>query len=404
MFRGLRPGVAHRIPGAPRMSPAPSRSPRERADRRVAWLVVLGGMLSVVGQALPDFLAQAALFPVWWNAAGLLATAALVALAAVGLWLPQRLLRVLWWSVPALVVTLQLSSYAVLDSGAPPVSPWVWRLEPAALTLLVFVARPAVAVGATIVAGGTVALSAWMFTGAVPLIVAWNTPFHMSEIGFVVIFLGIRNRVIVLNESEDTARRAAEQSAVAAAIADREAGLARLVHDEVLSVLNAALMFAGPPPQVLRDEAATAVGVLDRAIVERDRDPRLVPAAVAAEQVRERLAASLPEVRVEQAAGAPVPSHVLDAVAAAALEAVRNAHRHARAGRVAASVRVRAGGIRVVVSDDGVGFDPRAARAGRMGLAESIAGRMADIGGAAGVESAPGEGTRVWVAWDPAAS
>ena len=190
-------------------SAAPSQSAIERADRRVAWLVALGALLSIVGQALPDFVAQASDFPLWWNAAGVVVAVALITLAAGGLWLPQRLLRMLWVGIPVVLVALQLSSYAVLSGSADPVAPWVWRLEPAAVTLLVFVLRPAFAVGAAIVAGGTVALSAWLFTGSVPEVVAWNTPFHMSEIGFVVIFLGIRNRVAVLNESEKSARLAA---------------------------------------------------------------------------------------------------------------------------------------------------------------------------------------------------
>jgi signal transduction histidine kinase len=52
--------------------------------------------------------------------------------------------------------------------------------------------------------------------------------------------------------------------------------------------------------------------------------------------------------------------------------------------------------LRVVVSDDGCGFDP-AARGDGLGLV-SIAGRVAQVGGSWSIESAPGAGTTVGVA------
>jgi len=58
------------------------------------------------------------------------------------------------------------------------------------------------------------------------------------------------------------------------------------------------------------------------------------------------------------------------------------------------------GGVRVVVRDDGVGFDPDTVPASRMGLATSIRDRLAAVpGGSAGVESSPGLGTVVTVEW-----
>jgi len=384
------------------MTAPPSRTVAvERANRRVAWLVALGGMLSIAGQALPDLVAQASLFPLWWNGAGVVAMLALVVLAAAGLWLPQSVLRVLWWAVPGLVVALQLLSYAVYAGPGEGIAPWVWRLEPAALTLLVFVTRPAFAVGATIFAGGSVAISAWVFVGSVPEVVAWNTPFHMSEIGFVVIFLGIRNRVALLRESEEASRIAAEESAVRTAEARRQAAHARLVHDEVLSVLNAARMFSGPPPEVLREEAGTALRALEAGPeTSPPGEDRPVPASIAAERLRDRLQALIAGVDIVADRGS-LPAGVLDAVIAAALEAVRNARRHADAERITAVARLSGGGVRVIVADDGVGFDPARVSPGRRGVVDSIAGRLADVGGEARVESSRGAGTEVILSWHP---
>jgi signal transduction histidine kinase len=79
-----------------------------------------------------------------------------------------------------------------------------------------------------------------------------------------------------------------------------------------------------------------------------------------------------------------------------AQEALTNVRRHASARSVV--VRLSVAGeeehrqVSVHVEDDGVGFDPAAASG--TGL-EGLRGRVASVGGAVDVTSAPGEGTRV---------
>jgi signal transduction histidine kinase len=55
--------------------------------------------------------------------------------------------------------------------------------------------------------------------------------------------------------------------------------------------------------------------------------------------------------------------------------------------------------ITVSVRDDGGGFAPErldeAAERGRLGVAQSIRGRIADLGGTVRITSAPGQGTEV---------
>jgi signal transduction histidine kinase len=74
-------------------------------------------------------------------------------------------------------------------------------------------------------------------------------------------------------------------------------------------------------------------------------------------------------------------------------EALTNVVKHARASRVALSAGRTPDGIVVTVQDDGVGFDPRARRAGQ-GL-RNLAERAARLGGDLRLETAPGRGTRV---------
>jgi len=49
----------------------------------------------------------------------------------------------------------------------------------------------------------------------------------------------------------------------------------------------------------------------------------------------------------------------------------------------------------VFVRDRGKGFDPAAVPSDRRGLADSVTGRLARLGGTAEIRSAPGEGTEV---------
>ncbi|MHB8763198.1 MAG: PAS domain-containing sensor histidine kinase [Deferrisomatales bacterium] len=78
-----------------------------------------------------------------------------------------------------------------------------------------------------------------------------------------------------------------------------------------------------------------------------------------------------------------------------AQEALTNVARHARAARVAVRLEGEGDTCRMVVADDGVGFDPGAVDEGaRWGL-HIMADRLAAVGGRLGVDSAPGQGTRV---------
>ena len=82
------------------------------------------------------------------------------------------------------------------------------------------------------------------------------------------------------------------------------------------------------------------------------------------------------------------------ALVGAVREALNNVHKHAFASSVVVRCESAEGGVRVVVSDDGVGVDLAHAVAG-IGLRHSIIGRMATSGGSASVASAPGRGTLV---------
>lgn len=93
-----------------------------------------------------------------------------------------------------------------------------------------------------------------------------------------------------------------------------------------------------------------------------------------------------------------IPAPAAAALGSAVTEALNNVLRHAGTGHAYVTVTGTGGGVEVTVVDRGTGFDPRAVEKG-LGLRSSIHGRMREAGGAAEVDSASGEGTRVALRW-----
>jgi len=92
----------------------------------------------------------------------------------------------------------------------------------------------------------------------------------------------------------------------------------------------------------------------------------------------------------------PLPPAVANYLFRAVKELMANAAKHARPGELVVAAHWRADGLRIVVDDDGAGFDPRAAASlaspglGLPGIRE----RIGALGGRFTVESAAGAGTR----------
>jgi signal transduction histidine kinase/phage shock protein PspC (stress-responsive transcriptional regulator) len=85
----------------------------------------------------------------------------------------------------------------------------------------------------------------------------------------------------------------------------------------------------------------------------------------------------------------------VEALVAAIREAAHNAARHADVPDVSVYVEVEPQRVTAYVRDRGKGFDLHAVEPGRVGVRESIIGRMARHGGRAEVHTAPGDGTEV---------
>jgi signal transduction histidine kinase len=95
-----------------------------------------------------------------------------------------------------------------------------------------------------------------------------------------------------------------------------------------------------------------------------------------------------------------LPAHAAGEVEAAVAAALDNVRRHCGdEARAWVLLEDGEGGVTVSVRDDGPGMPPgrldRAAADGRLGVAQSIRGRIADLGGTVSIVSAEGDGTEV---------
>lgn len=172
------------------------------------------------------------------------------------------------------------------------------------------------------------------------------------------------------------------------------AELAAHVHDSVLQTLTLIQRSAADPREVTRLARAEERSLRRWLYEPDDRDRTTFRAALeqVAAEVEDALGAALDVVVVGDAA----VDERLGALLQAAREAMLNAARHAgSAGPVSVYAEVEPDQASVFVRDRGPGFDLAAVPADRLGVRQSIVGRMARNGGRAEIRTAPGEGTEV---------
>ncbi len=204
-------------------------------------------------------------------------------------------------------------------------------------------------------------------------------------VGLGVALLGGPFALRLLRERDDE-RRARIRS-------EERAELAAQVHDSVLQTLALIQRNAQDP---------AAVGQLARA---QERDLRrwlYAPVPSAGQSLRGALEDVVAEVEDRHGVtvelvcvgDAPLDDRTTSLVQATR-EALTNAGKHAAGSAVAVYVEVEPTEVAVYVRDRGAGFDPGAVPPDRMGIKESIVGRMERVGGRATVDSELGAGTRV---------
>jgi signal transduction histidine kinase len=200
-------------------------------------------------------------------------------------------------------------------------------------------------------------------------------------------------------EAEVLSRRmAAQDAALAAEEAERRA--ANAVHDDVLSVLRAVSLAGGSVAwSVVVAKARGAMNALARQVLRGGYG--LEDLGSALRRQASEAAVGL-NVRCDIDEDLDVPAPAVEALSAAAGEALRNAAAHSGVGRAVLTARGRPpGGVTVTIADDGIGFDPVRVDPARSGLRNSVRARLSDVSGHADIISAPGQGTSVVLTWGP---
>ncbi|WP_433209047.1 MacS family sensor histidine kinase [Dactylosporangium sp. CS-047395] len=294
--------------------------------------------------------------------------------------------------VPGILIAVLVTAAATAIAGtvAPTLAPS--GAIPAALGPLALI----------LAMGGRQAVEATYLRDGLPESSYFNPVFHLTT--SAVLLLVAAAGVGGLGYAQQWATRRAdrlraEQIRREAAEAERNR-LARPIHDGVLQVL--ALMqrhgndLGGPGPQL-----ATLAGEQEQALRNLlSGNPAAAPAFYL--DLRALLTAlSSPTVEIAAPADpALLPAQTSQELAAAVQAALDNVSRHAGpTARAWVLLEDEGDAVRVTVRDDGVGFAPErlaeAEDAGRLGVAQSIRGRVADLGGTTEISSQPGRGTEV---------
>lgn len=372
-------------------------------DLRLGRIIAWSGLLLTVA-AWSRIGAQTGELAAWWSILAAVPVVALLVAAIGGMRLPVRAVRIVWTSIPVTVVAAHLLVFAAYTGDdADSLRPWIGALGPIAVAFLpLVVPHAAFAIAVAVVVPFALALSGLFFLGGVPDSVQAMTPLHVGTLAVLVIVMGARARLRRLAEAEEGMRRLARRRDEEAVVLDEQRRVARLVHDDVLSVLTAALRLPGRSRPEVREAAARGLRALrsaTRSSVAGEPDRELDSAEAGREIVRvaESIAADA-DLQVALRAGT-VPADVLDRSSQALGEALRNSIRHAGDSDPRVTATIGGDELRVVVSDRGPGFDPASTAADRMGVRLSILERMRSLpGGSAQVRSG-GEGTRVELGW-----
>lgn len=286
----------------------------------------------------------------------------------------------------------------VTDPGRMPAAWWAWQLMVPAFVLVVALIRPARAVPVLLVA-----IVVYLLVRTDPASGPTAGPITaLSELSLAVVFAvegfallpAWRRTGEIADESTCDRRAVFVRTAAARAVERQERAASRLLHDEVIHALRAvALPAAAIDASRVRAAAARAVELLGQAGPGVMTEVELGPA------MQRLVEQSCLPITLRLSGSGRLPARVVAALTGATGEALRNCERHAQCTSVVVDVVVDHEGCTIRITDDGRGFDPAAVSSGPLGFGQSILARVAEVGGAAEVGSAPGAGTTWTLTW-----
>jgi signal transduction histidine kinase len=203
------------------------------------------------------------------------------------------------------------------------------------------------------------------------------------------------------------------QAQKAAALEERQR-LARELHDSATQSLYSARLYAEAALRQLAGGDNTTAAEYVREVKDATRDAlaemrllihELRPPVLAEQGLAAALRLRLGAVEgraglATELVAEPGPVRLPDALEQdlyrVAQEALNNALKHGKPGRIAVRLRQMEHRVSLEIADDGAGFDPAMGADGGLGL-RGMRERVARCGGSLDIESAPGKGTRVRV-------
>lgn len=381
-----------------------------RAERRtVRLMLAASGFTSLVAVLFGARIGAAAdVIPMtpWSYALVVLGHLVPVGAALLALGLPLPRIRVLARLMVAgqLVSTLAVVLVLIVVPDTQGALPWLVReYSPVVVgALIAWGARPAwLALGAMLVA--TQALAAVVGDFSLGRY-ADDAQTLIIQVAVLVLFGALIDGARALDAST-TAARAAELG-LTITEARRAAGerAQTVVHDDVLATLLLAARGAGGLAERVRAQATAALASIRSLAAAPPAEP--VRAGELVRGLRDAVAreGEDADIRVQLLdAHALVPGAVAEAIVAAFRQGYVNSLVHARRAARRVDARVATDRIVVTLIDNGPGLDPAdfaALTEGRLGISAGIVGRMRRVpGGDAWIESIPGAGTRVVLAW-----
>jgi signal transduction histidine kinase len=199
------------------------------------------------------------------------------------------------------------------------------------------------------------------------------------------------------------------------AIVEERERIGRDLHDGIIQSIYAVGLSLEDVPDLMEDERDEAKARVERAIDSLDQSIRdirnfifgLRPELLEQAGLVGGLAALADEFRVNSmvdveletsdATDSDLPADLVGQLLSIAREALSNIARHSKATQGSIHVEVFAGAVKLIISDNGVGFDPASPRgAGHQGLV-NMRDRASSVGAKLQVQSDAGFGTRIIV-------
>lgn len=384
-------------------------------DRLIRTLLVAigvgGGLFTVLG--LPQIVEQYAYLEPIYAVAAIVVFCGLPALLAIlAFQVPMRVLRI----IAGAQATASLALLALWVPSMIPASleggnlPWIINM--------ITIATVQAAIAMSFVLSWVYMLTIAVLSGTVRFI-TYGSPdasIAIQDSIMIVLISGFLMALIQLSllagREQDAAAKIAQDAAAAAAASDtlerQRTRYHAFTHDDVLATLLAASQDTPETHEITKRSAIRALQKMDQFASDL---PLAATLSIAELDVQLRTTAVANGVSYASSLNAAqgaldIPVEVCDALSEAMSEAMRNSIRHGawpdgRAVRRSARAERLPRGVRIVVKDDGRGFNPKRVGLDRLGVRLSILARVnSQAGGVATIDSARGKGTLVTLEWN----